>query len=144
MITSGVSFDSVHSYKNWGLILAKQEIGLPSVKTAIVEIPCADGVLDLTESLTGGVCYGNRELKLTFVTTDKLSGSNWASLLSKIAAALHGQQKTIVFDDDSTWAYTGRCQIDTFTTSGAKREIVIRCSCEPYKHGVANSTTKSL
>lgn len=141
MITPGVSFDGIHSYNNWGLILAKQDIGLPTVKTTVVDIPGANGVLDLTESLTGAVCYGNRTLKLTFHTTDRLSGENWASLLSKVAETIHGKRKDIVFDDDPTWAYTGRCQIDTFATSGSTRELVVLCDCAPYKHSVSGSST---
>lgn len=140
---TGVTFDGIHT-DSWGLILTDAEIGLPEVKTSTVSIPGADGVLDLTEALTGAVCYGNRELKLTFETTAKYSGSSWAELLSTLSAALHGQRKSIVFDDDPDWAYQGRCTIDTFETSRYHQTVVIRCDCDPYKVGTSDSTQRSL
>ena len=140
----GVSFDSTHSYRDWGLILTEAEIGLPEVKTTSIDIPGADGVLDLTEALTGAACYGNREITLTFATTDVLSGTDWPRLLSTLSADLHGHRKSIVFDDDPAWFYQGRCYVDAFKTSRWTRTVVIRCDCDPYKVGVSDSTKRSL
>lgn len=140
----GASFDGVHSYSDLGLILTDAEIGLPEVKNASIDIPGADGLLDLTEALDGNVHYGNRELKLTFVTTDAISGTDWPGLISKLSAAIHGQRKSIVFDDDTAWAYQGRCYVDAFETSRWTRTVVIRCDCDPYKVGVSDSTKRSL
>lgn len=140
----GVSFGSTHSYRDWGLILTDAEIGLPEVKTSTIDIPGADGVLDLTEALDGTVHYGNRELKLTFVTTEKLCRKDWAALLSDLSTAIHGQRKSIRFDDDTAWVYQGRCYVDAFETSRWTRTVVIRCDCDPYKVGVSDSTKRSL
>lgn len=129
----GVRFDSAHTYTDWKLLLTEKEIGLPEPKTNIIDIPGADGVLDLTETLTGGVRYGNRTLKFSFTTTDNLSGEQWPALLTKISTALHGQRKVIVLDDDPDWTYEGRCVVDEFATSKAARTIVISCDCDPYK-----------
>lgn len=140
----GVSFDSTHSYRDWGLILTDAEIGLPEVKTTSIDIPGADGALDLTEALDGEVHYGNRELKLTFVTTEQLCRKDWSSLLSDLSSAIHGKRKSVRFDDDTAWVYHGRCYVDAFETSRWTRTVVIRCDCAPYKVGVSDSTKRSL
>lgn len=130
---NGVSFDGVHSYNDLHLVLTEAEIGLPEVKTSYLEIPGADGDLDLTETLTGAACYGNRELKLTFQAPVKLNAVSWSALLASLTATLHGQKKQIVFDDDTGWAYRGRCAIDSFGVSRWNREVKIICNCEPYQ-----------
>lgn len=144
MINGSVIFGTIDSWTDWGLVLAQKAIGLPAVKTQQVDIPCADGVLDLTERLVGRPCYGNRTITIQFLTTDELSGEDWAGLLSKVSEALHGKTMDIKFSEDPDWYYTGRCAIDSFETSNAKRTITISCNCAPYKTSAADNTTKFL
>lgn len=139
----GIRFGSIHTYDDWKLLLAQKQIGLPEVKTTTVEVPGVDGILDLTEALTGSVCYGNRELSFTFIALDALSGMTWAELLTKISAAIHGKKMDIVLDDDPEWKYTGRVTIDSFETSRSKRTVVIKCDCDPYKTSLTDGS-KSL
>ena len=139
----GIRFGSIHTYDDWKLLLAQKQIGLPKVKTTKVEVPGVDGILDLTEALTGSVCYGNRELSFTFIALDALSGMTWAELLTRISAAIHGKKMDIVLDDDPEWKYTGRVTIDSFETSRAKRTVVIKCDCDPYKTSLTDGS-KSL
>lgn len=135
----GVSFDGVHSFLDWGLILQEREIGTPSVKTNTVDVQSVNGVLDLTESPGGEVFYGNRTLKLTFTTWKDMSGKRWPNLLSSISNALHGKKTKIVFDDDSSFYYTGRCSINSFQTSKIRQTIEIDCDCFPYKYETLGS-----
>ena len=70
---NGITFISIneniskHSFRDFGLVLTSQEIGLPAPKTYIVEIEGRNGSLDLSESF-GEIKYENRELKFTFDT----------------------------------------------------------------------------
>lgn len=141
---TSVSFDSLDLSHDFGLVLTGVEIGLPEIKSNYINIPEADGALDLTEALTGEVHYGNREIKLTYETTAKRSGKSWAELLSAVSTALHGQRKKIAFDDDPEWAYLGRCAIDAFETSRVHQKMTIVCTCEPYKVGVTDDQQRSL
>ena len=45
----GIRFGAFHSYNDLGLILTKKEMGSPAVKVQQVDIPGADGNLDLTD-----------------------------------------------------------------------------------------------
>lgn len=142
-ILDGITFGTYHSYNDWKLILAQKEIGLPTVKTTTVDIPGSDGVLDLTEAIAGRVCYGNRTLTFTFVTSNSLTGATWAELLASVSGAIHGQRLDIILDDDPGYYYTGRVMLDSFASSSAKHTIVIKCDCSPYKTSLADGT-KSL
>lgn len=130
---TGVTFGMYHSYNDWGLLLAQKSIGVPSVKMASVDVPGADGLIDLTEVVAGRPIYGNRKLSFTFITTDSLSGTSWSELLTAMSTAIHGKRLEIVLDDDPDWKYTGRITIDSFGTDRAKRTIVVNCDCPPYK-----------
>lgn len=133
---TGVTFGSTHT-STWGLVLTEAGIGLPEPKTTYLDIPAANGSLDLTEALTGSVYYGTRELTFTFATKDSRSGMTWAELLATVTSAVHGQRLNIVLDDDPDWYYTGRCAVDSFATSGHLRQVVIKATCEPYRHNAA-------
>ena len=61
------------AFYDWNIVLTKAEIPLPTPKTYTVDIKGADGVLDLTEALTGDVQYNNRQIKLTFEMMDLTS-----------------------------------------------------------------------
>ena len=60
-----VKFGDLDSYADLGLIREGATIGSPSIKTETVEVPGADGVLDLTEYF-GEVLYNNRDLSFDF------------------------------------------------------------------------------
>ena len=48
------------------LDLMSVQIGLPDIKTQSESVPGADGEIDLTDALTGGPVFGNRQIKLRF------------------------------------------------------------------------------
>lgn len=128
----GVKFGNKHSYDDWGLILTQKSIGLPDAKTETVDVPGMDGMMDLTEVLSDDVRYGNRKLQFTF-QTPKPKGSSFSALLTTIANYMHGKRLQIICDDDRTYYYTGRCEINQFKTSRALATVTIDCDADPYK-----------
>lgn len=135
---SGVSFDGVHSYAEWGLRLQQITIGTPEAKTVYIDIPGMDGCLDLTEAQNGGVRYGMRTLEFVF-DARHCTYMQWTGLVSRIARDLQGKKKKIILDIDSDYYYYGRCHIDTSKSNAASAEIVISCDCDPYKLSVLSS-----
>lgn len=133
-MNEGVSFNGTHNYNDWGIIMTDMDIGLPEVQTNYVEVPGRDGPIDLSTALTGEVKYNQRTLTFTFETVDRISKSNWASLLSKIATDIHGQRLMIVLDDDKEFYYMGRCALDEYKTQYGLQTITIVCDCDPYKY----------
>lgn len=128
---NGVTFGTKHSYDDFGLILTSKNITLPKAKTKIIEVPGADGVIDLTESLTDDVKYNNRTLSFTFTVIDPMA--SWASVLSEVANFLHGRKLRIHMDWDKNYYYEGRCAINQFKTNKRTATIAVDCDCDPYK-----------
>lgn len=127
----GVTFGTKHSYTDFGLILSSKTISLPKPKTKTVEVPGADGVIDLTEALIDDIKYENRSLQFTFTVIDPMA--SFAAVLSEVTNYLHGRKLRIYMDWDRNYYYEGRCSVNSFKTNKRTGTIVIDCDCDPYK-----------
>lgn len=119
------------AYNEWNIVLTKAEIPLPTPKTSTVDVKGADGLLDLSEVLTGDVQYNNRQLKLTF---EMMDDTDYYNLISNIGNYLHGKVITVTLTNDECYYYTGRATINQWECSKRKGIIVITVDCEPYKY----------
>lgn len=127
-----VTFGTKNSYTDFGLILSSKSVSLPKPKTKTVEVPGADGELDLTDVLTDEVKYSNRKLQFTFTVIDHFNG--WAARLSQVTNYLHGQKMKIVMDWDNQYYYRGRCEVNSFKSQKRLATIVIDVDAEPWKY----------
>ena len=121
------------AFYDWNIVLTKAEIPLPTPKTSIVDIKGADGVLDLSEVLTGDIPYNNRVIKLTFEMMDDI---DYYNLISEISNYLHGKKITVNLTNDEDYYYVGRATINQWECVKRKGIIVITVDCEPYKYAV--------
>lgn len=136
---NGVTFGDKHSYKDWGLILkSRPVISPPSPKTIYIDVPCADGALDLTESMMSDVKYENRNIKCEFTVID--SRKRWSTIYSEILDYLHGQKMKIIFDDDPKFYYFGRISVNEWKSDKRTSTIVIEAVVDPYKMEIYSST----
>lgn len=126
-----VTFNEKSAQYDWDIILTKAEIPLPSVKTALVDIKGANGILDLSEVLTGDVVYGNREIKLTF---EMMNDTDYNKLITDIANDIHGKKVKLSFRFDPEYYYIGRAYIDNWEHIKQLGAIVIGISADPYKY----------
>lgn len=127
----GVMFGGLHSFRDLNLILTGKEIGSPPVKTAFVDIPGGDGVIDLTDYF-GAVKYGNRKLSFEFSTI--VPQQQFMEQFAAVQNALHGQKMQISLDADPEWYYTGRVSVSPWKSEKNIGKITIDCDCEPYKY----------
>lgn len=128
----GVTFGTKHSYRDWGLLLkSRPVISPPSPKTVYVDIPGSDGIIDLTESLTGDVKFDNRTITCEFVVLD--ARNRWSDIYSEIMDYLHGQQMKVRLDEDPTYYYEGRLQVNEWKSDKVTSTITIEGDVEPYK-----------
>ena len=115
----------------WGLRLKQINVSMPAAKTMTIDIPGADGILDLSEILSNDIKYGNRDIELVF---DLLNDYyNFPSISSDIANFVHGRKHKIILDTDPSFYYLGRLQIDNKKSDFRIGEIVISGDVEPYK-----------
>lgn len=126
-----VTFGTKNSYKDFGLILTSKDIGLPEPKMEKVDVPGADGVIDLAELLTDDVKYKQRKLQFTFTVIDPINV--WSTTLSKVTNYLHGRKLKILLDWDKNFYYEGRCKVNQFKTNKRLATIAVDAEVAPYK-----------
>ena len=126
----GVKFGDIHT-STFGVYLSKITIGTPSPKKFMVDIPGADGSLDMTDYF-GGVKYDNR--KLTFIFTFPQRGKQLLNVYSDFLNAVHGKHfDSIILDDDNQFHYAGRVTVGNLAKA-ALSKVTVECECEPYKY----------
>lgn len=136
-----VLFGNIKSHEDWGLKLETIQLSFPEAKTDQIDIPGANGVIDLTE-VNGQVCYKNRTMTLTFSLDDDYA--KWHLLSSRIAKELHGKMIKCILPDDPNYYYEGRFSIDSKKTNDVITDIVITGDVHPFKMDVYSSSEEWL
>ena len=122
----------IHTFDDWNLILkSRPEISPPEPKTEYVDLPGADGHLDLTEALTGEVVFNPRNISMVFRVVQ--GNEEWPSVYSDILDFLHGRKVKIVMDDNPDYYYVGRVTVEGWDSSSNHSEIKLKAIVEPYK-----------
>ena len=137
MLNDVIFNDEKSAYDEWNIVLTKADIPLPEPKVSLVEIKGADGVLDLSEVLTGDILYNNRTITLTF---EMMDDTDYYDLISDISNYLHGKKVTISLTNDEDYYYVGRASISQWQCIKRQGIIVITVDAEPYKYSVTETT----
>lgn len=133
---NGVTFDAYHSYDDFSLIMSSKEIAAPKTKTVKIDVPGADGSIDLTDYF-GEPKYEDCTHKFQFSTI--VPQSEFLTRFSTIKNAIHGKKLRIVLDDDPGFFYIGRCYVSSFTNEKNIGKISVECDCEPWKYKAAKT-----
>lgn len=129
---SGVSFDGLHSYTDFGLwLMRRPSLGSPDAKISIVDIHGADGNIDLTEANTGEVKYGNRTLTFEFGAMVDLADQE--AFRAKVMNGLHGKRIShIILDEDPDWYWTGRASVEFSDVQSWRLRCTVTVDAAPY------------
>ena len=127
----GIRFGAFHSYNDLRLILSKKEMGSPAVKAQQVDIPGADGTLDLTDFF-GEPKYENVTHRFDFSTA--YPQEEFISQFSTIKNKIHGRKMRVILDDDPLFFWVGRCHVSGFTSEKGIGTISVEVDCDPYKY----------
>lgn len=131
MIETGIYFDDIHSYYDLNLILSASEIPPATPKTSYIDVPGADGSLDLSET-HGEVKFSDRECKFTF-TVNPIDDLTWEERKTEVSNLLNGKRCKITLDKDEDFYYLGRCSVDEYASDKRINKIVIFAKVNPYK-----------
>ena len=126
----GTNFGGVHSHYDLNLIQQKVVVDPAEPKLNLIEIPGADGAVDLTEQPGGRVVYKTRKITWTFAL---YPGENWDAKHRQVSNALNGRRCNITLDTDPEYYYQGRLTVKKHNVSGLLRQIVVEAVCQPYK-----------
>lgn len=127
---NGIWFDNIHSFNDLNLVLSKVEIPPATPKTNFVEIPGADGSVDLTEA-HGKINYNDRDgAKFTFTV---FPFDDFEEKKKQVSNLLNGQRKKVIVDKDPDYFWDGRCSVDSYASDKNLHQIVISAKLAPYK-----------
>lgn len=128
---NATSGEKKNTWDDWRLVpTSRPVINPPEAKRVEVEIPGADGIIDLTESLTGETCFKNRVGTIEFLVENR---KQWFDVYSEILDFLHGEKMKIFLADDLDFFYTGRVYVNEWKSEEKKSLIVIEYNVDPYK-----------
>lgn len=106
----------------------------PEPKTYTVDIPGGNGVIDLTEALTGDVAYKNRKQEFTFAVIDV---KNFEKVKTEVSNFLHGRAFDYTMTMDPGYTYHGRFSVDSYSheayANGLLGQFKVTVDANPYK-----------
>ena len=129
--TDGIHFDDVHSFDDLSLVLSGKDIPPATPKTTYIDIPGADGSLDLTEA-HGEVKFKDRDCKFTFTMLPS-DTTDWEEKKTEISNLLNGKVCKITLDTDEDYYFEGRCTVDDYLQDRNLKQFVITAKVKPYK-----------
>jgi len=133
----GITIGEKHTYRDWGLMWATVSVPMPDARTKTVEVPGANGVLDLTEAINGAVCYANRSITLTFTVNCDMEA--WHVLYARIASYCHGKRLKVTLDTDPSYYYEGRITVQSTKDNNVYGDLTITVDADPYKCEITSS-----
>lgn len=107
----------------------------PEPKTYTVDIPGGDGVIDLTQSLTGDVAYKNRQQTFPFMVVNP---DSFERVKTDVSNFLHGKEFDYQITMDPGYTYHGRFTVNEYSHAlyaypGLVGTFTISVDAEPYK-----------
>lgn len=141
MSYTGVIIGETDTLRQMGLILLSDlKIGTPSLKSNMVEIPGADGALNMSYVVSDGEPrYSNRDISFTlFKSTDE---KTFTETRAHLLALCHGREQMLILPNDKTHYYKGLFTIgDTDGYNSGK--IPVNVSADPYAYKIEITTVK--
>lgn len=135
--TDGIIFKN--TWDDWHILAEERPVfAPPEPKTSYVDIPGGNGLLDLSEALTGYPTYNNRQGSFKFRVIN--GHGEWFERYSDIMEFLHGRMLYAVLNDDPNWFYSGRFTVDSWGSGDTWSEIIIGYDVNPFKWDISSST----
>ena len=111
-----ITFGDKNTWNDWHLVATSRPVfNPPSLKRKTLDIPGGDGLIDVSEALTGYPVYNNREGSFEFAVMNDYW--EWQEAYSSISDYIHGQKMIAFLEDDPSYYYEGR-----FTVSNWKSD----------------------
>lgn len=133
-----ITFGDKNTWNDWRLVPSSRPVfNPPAQKTKTLEIPGGDGVIDLSQALTGYPVYQNRSGSIEFIVMNDFKP--WHMAYSDIMDYLHGQTMRAVLEDDPEYFYEGRFTINNWKSQKDWSRITIDYNVGPYKWSLLSS-----
>lgn len=141
-----ITFGDKNTWTDWHLVPSSRPvINPPKPKVQYVDIPGADGSIDITESLAGRPVFEDREGSLEFIVLNDFNvdnyNYNWIDVYTSIMQYLHGRRMKMILEDDPNYYYDGRFTVNSWKSDQNNSTITIDYRVSPYKYEVTNAIT---
>lgn len=139
-ITVEGSNTSYHSYDDWGLYVTNTDcIGTPVLATSYIEVPGRNGLIDMSEAISGRPTYKSRPISI------KLAGAryrtDWDSVISAFRNSINGRIVHITFDNDVAYYWRGRVEITDFVSVMSLGTFTVSLPyADPYKYDIESTS----
>lgn len=128
-----------NTWTDWHLVPASRPVfNPPPLKEHVIDIPGKNGVLDLSESITGFPVFDRREGTMEFYVMNGYQ--TWDVRYSTIMEYLHGRVMRAVLEDDPNYFYEGRFSINEWRSEKDYSRIIFGYKVDPYKRAIQTSS----
>ena len=122
----------LNTYDDWHLVPETRPLVVPPTqKTKYLDIPGANGSIDLSESLTGYPVFNNREGEWSFYVLNGFG--EWQDRFSSIMTSIQGKKLKVILEDDPEYYYEGRFHVSSWDSEPSYSKIKISYTVAPYK-----------
>ena len=134
-----ITFGEKNTWDDWRLAPSSRPVfNPPAQKVKTLDVPGGDGLIDLSQALTGYPVYQNRTGSFEFYVMNDFKP--WQIAYSDIMDYLHGQTMRAILEDDPEYFYEGRFTVNAWKSDKDYSKIVIDYSVGPYKWSILSST----
>lgn len=131
-----------NSVADWGFTLTHCDEQKPAPKFERIEVPGANGSVDVSAALSGDIPFGDREIYFTFFKNCADHDAAFA-LANTVASAIHGKQMDIQtpdsYENGNTW-YSGDVEITKCRFEDRACEIDVKAVCMPFRYSATDGT----
>lgn len=135
----------VNTLRDWHIVpLERPVIAPPQQKLHTVEIPGANGILDLSNSITKYPTFSNRTGSLKFAVLN--DETDTLTAYTKMMRFLQGTNVKMILEDDPIHFYEGRVYVDNVDpkADGTWTEFSLGYDLYPYRKSVYSSVDEWL
>ena len=139
------SFDisnAVNTLKDWYIVpLGRPLINPPQQKRQTIDIPGANGILDLSNSLTHYPVFENRTGQIQFAKLNDVPQNDWLTVYTKMMKFLQGNEVKMIMEEDPKFFYEGMFWVDEWNSrnDGTWSEVTIGYDVQPYRRSIYSS-----
>lgn len=134
----GVTINGTNLLTEYGLVLlANLKIGVPKQKENRVDIPGADGSLNMSYAPQGRAVFQDREISFTLFKA--VGETDRDTLVTTLRDLYHGKECSIILPNDISHYWRGVVEIGDVSGFNAG-EIPVRITAEPYKYKLTETS----
>lgn len=134
--------NAANTLKDWFLVpLGRPVINPPQQKRSTIDIPGANGILDVSNSLTHYPVFNNRTGQILFAVLNDVPQNDWLTIYTKIMKFLQGNEVKMFLEDDTKYFYEGQVWVDNWDSrnDGTWSEVTLGYDLQPYRRAIKSS-----